>query len=111
MTKAEFSGEFDQILRLMRDHAYLQYAPSSRAEYEKKIEAAFWHFRELVRSCAGIELGSDLEAAQEIARLRSPSSSDAARALARVGKRLAASGKTEDALPWVRASEALRALR
>ena len=111
MTKTEFAGEFEQILRFLREHAYLQYSSSTQAEYEKKTEAGFWHFRELVREGTGIELAADKAAAGEIARMRSPTVSNAARELSRAGRRLTAAGREEDARPWLLASEALRVLR
>jgi hypothetical protein len=109
--RREFEGEFDQILRMLREHAYLQYAPSRRLEYEARIAATFVHFRNLVLECAGIELPFDKEAAEDLSRLRGPSCSEAARTLARAGSRLVASGREDAAQPWVKAAAALRALR
>lgn len=111
MRKSQFEGEFDQILRMLQEHSYLQYSPSRRAEYEAKIKAVFVHFRNLVLDCAGIELPYEQAAAEDLARLRSASVGEAARTLSRTGARLAAAGQTEPAQTWVKAAAALRALR
>jgi hypothetical protein len=109
MNRMQFLGEFNQILALVRAHAFLSWSPAGQAEYAQKITAAFTHYRSLVRSSTGIELPPDDAGAVDLAGVRVATIAEAARVLTRCGLR--AGEKKEAAGPWLRAANAIRSLR
>jgi hypothetical protein len=54
MTRAEFSAELGGIQMLLREHQYLQYSPSGRAEYERKVRTCAEQFAYLVFRKTGV---------------------------------------------------------
>ena len=54
MTRREFSKELGGIQMLLREHQYLQYAPSGRTEYERKVQTCAEQFAYLVFRKTGV---------------------------------------------------------
>ena len=54
MTRSEFSAELGGIQMLLREHQYLQYSPSGRAEYERKVRTCAEQFAYLVFRKTGL---------------------------------------------------------
>lgn len=96
---------------MLRDHSFLLYSESARAEYEMKLESASAHFRTLIRDSTGIELENDKIIHNELSRTNTASIRVAARILERTAAFHASKSKPERALPWLRAAVALRALK
>jgi hypothetical protein len=54
MTRAEFSKELGGIQMMLREHQYLQYAPSGQGEYERKVSTCAEQFAYLVFRKTGV---------------------------------------------------------
>lgn len=54
MTRGEFAVELGGIQMLLREHQYLQYTPSGRGEYERKVRTCSEQFAYLVFRKTGI---------------------------------------------------------
>jgi hypothetical protein len=54
MTRSEFAAELGGIQMLLREHQYLQYSPSGRAEYERKVRSCAEQFAYLVFRKTGV---------------------------------------------------------
>lgn len=56
MGRREFAQEFGGILLLLREHSFLAYSKSGRAEYDAKVRTAVDHFAHLVFRMTGISV-------------------------------------------------------
>jgi hypothetical protein len=54
VTRAEFASELGGIQMLLREHQYLQYSPSGRPEYERKVRTCAEQFAYLVFRKTGV---------------------------------------------------------
>jgi hypothetical protein len=54
MTRVEFSKELGGIQVLLREHQFLQYSPSGRDEYERKVSTCAEQFAYLVFRKTGV---------------------------------------------------------
>jgi|GEM_PF-1110093 hypothetical protein len=72
MTRGEFSAELGGIQMLLREHQYLQYSPSGRAEYERKVRTCAEQFAYLVFRKTGLPVRA-LPGTVPIESVRDPS--------------------------------------
>jgi hypothetical protein len=97
MDRAEFAAELGGIQMLLREHQYLQYAPSGQAEYERKVLVCSEQFAYLVFRMTGVPVKA-LPGLVPIESVRDPSYS-AGRAMAeRSAKRAHAFAKKASGL-------------
>jgi len=89
MTKVQFEGEFEQILTLLREHAFLKYAPSGRLEYQGKIVASYDYFISLIQAATGITLPPNPELAENLDTLRFSRTQEVIRLLSKEALRTA----------------------
>ncbi|MBU0926627.1 MAG: hypothetical protein KKA67_02655 [Spirochaetes bacterium] len=110
MTKRELAGELGGILGMLRDHAFLRYAPSGAAEYEEKQRSAGGHFAAIISRATGVPVPNPFPYAG-LEGLSSVSAQTVDRAVKRTAAKLAAAqGRAEgaEAAVLARASEAWR---
>jgi hypothetical protein len=89
MNRRQFEGEFAQILVMLREHAFLKYSPSGRAEYALKVAAAYLYFRSLTHAATGVVLPEQSELAADLDAVRGSTVSEAVRLLSRQAARQA----------------------
>jgi len=87
MNRRQFEGEFEQILIMLREHAFLKYSPSGRAEYTLKLGAAYLYFRSLTHAATGVVLPEESDLAADLDAVRGSTVSEAARLLSRQASR------------------------
>jgi len=92
MTRAEFSRELGGIQMLLREHQFLQYSPSGRAEYEAKVRTCSEQFAYLVFRKTGVPVKA-LPGIVPIETVRDPSYSAGRTMAERAAKRAYALSK------------------
>ncbi len=56
MTQREFVQDYAGIINLLKEHAFLQYAPSGAQEYSQKQRSAVGYFVHLIFRVTGMDL-------------------------------------------------------
>jgi hypothetical protein len=92
MTRREFAAELGGIQMLLREHQYLQYSPSGRAEYERKVTTCAEQFAYLVFRKTGVPVRA-LPGLVPIESVRDPSFSAGRSMVERAAKRARAFAK------------------
>jgi hypothetical protein len=72
MNRTEFAAELGGIQMLLREHQYLQYSPSGRPEYERKVRTCAEQFAYLVFRKTGVPVKA-LTGLVPIESIRDPS--------------------------------------
>ncbi|MCD1654982.1 hypothetical protein K7J14_09750 [Treponema zuelzerae] len=111
MNKRQFEGEVSQIVRMLSEHAYLQYSPASQKEYSQKIAAAWVHFQELMLRATHVLLPEDLEAAEDFSLVRKGTAHEVYRLLSRAAGRHGRKGEQETEALFRTAEERLKLMR
>jgi hypothetical protein len=109
VTKREFASEFGGIVNLLKDHSFLQYAPSGQAEYDQKVATAAGAFVDLMRAYTGCDLPHFSVSLVPISPSLSPSLEGARRLAKRVAyayKAQARVARGTDAPAWAAAAKA-----
>jgi len=116
MNRAEFVAELGGIQMLLREHQYLQYSPSGRPEYERKVRTCAEQFAYLVFRKTGVPVKA-LAGLVPIESVRDPSYSAGRSMAERAAKKARALAKTASGLDreyfahcaavWERACEKL----
>jgi hypothetical protein len=97
MNRAEFASELRGIQMLLREHQFLQYSPSGRAEYEQKVRTCSEQFAYLVFRKTGVPVKA-LPGLVAIESSREPSFSAGRELVARAAKRARAFEKKASGL-------------
>jgi hypothetical protein len=72
MNRSEFASELGGIQMLLREHQFLQYSPSGRSEYERKVRTCAEQFAYLVFRKTGVPVKA-LPGIVPIESIRDPS--------------------------------------
>ena len=92
MTRREFASELGGIQMLLREHQYLQYSPSGREEYERKVRTCVEQFAYLVFRKTGVPVRA-LPGLVPIESVREPSFAAGRSMVERAAKRARAFSK------------------
>jgi hypothetical protein len=97
MDRREFAAELGGIQMLLREHQYLQYSPSGRPEYERKVRTCAEQFAYLVFRKTGVPVKA-LPGLVPIESVRDPSYSAGRSMAERAAKRAHALAKKASGL-------------